>query len=88
MRVEVDEPGRDGAAGRVDHAPGIGAGERRTRDAHDAVAAEGDVGAIPGRSTPVDDGAAADEDVVRWIRLCPYGWREDDYPGERRQECQ
>jgi hypothetical protein len=58
--VDVDEPGRNHLAGGVNRGRGLfldGA------DLHDLVVGDTDVGAPPGRSRPVDDLSALDDDV-------------------------
>ena len=62
MGVGVDEAGRDDAPGRVDGARGL----RPRQIAHggDAVARDGDVGALARSTSAVDYRAAREEDVV------------------------
>ena len=64
--VDVDEPGRDVAAGGVEHR-----GRRRRRqvaDRGDAVAGDADVGAAGRAASAVDHLAAADEHVEAGLR--------------------
>ena len=56
-RQHVDEAGRDGEAGRIDDRRRGGACE--VADGGDAIAADADVGAAPGRAGAVVDRAAA-----------------------------
>jgi hypothetical protein len=62
VRVHVDEPGADHAAGGVDDAPGLDAGRVAAQDA-DALVLDGD-GAVEARvARAVDDEPSADEQV-------------------------
>jgi hypothetical protein len=74
MGMDVDEARRDDVPADVDHAcrPAL----QPAADRHDGVAADPDVRAVPGGAGPVDDPAAAKDDVV------PRGLRG----GRRRQE--
>ena len=62
MGVGVDEAGRDDAPGRVDGARGLH--PRQVADGGDAVARDGDVGALARSTSAVDYRAAREEDVV------------------------
>ena len=62
VRVDVDEPGRDGQPGRVDRARGRRIAE--ASDLDDAAGADADIGGNPGITATVEDAAVADEDVV------------------------
>ncbi len=59
--VGVDEAGRDGEAGRVDHPPGVGAGE--VVDGGDGLALHADVGPAARTAGAVHDRATADHQV-------------------------
>ncbi len=62
VRVRVDEARRDVAIAGVDD-PSAAQRPRRA-DRHDAFAAHGDVAAVPGVATAVDDAPAGDDEVV------------------------
>ena len=61
--MKVDEAGCDNTTLRVDHASRVSARNRGTRNERDAVAGDGDVGAISRSTGSVDDCAASDQDV-------------------------
>ena len=73
VSVNIDEARGDDALAGVDGAGGGGAGEMS--DGGDAAVLDGDVGALPGIATAIDDAGVADQDVV--IRGDERGDQED-----------
>ena len=71
MRVDVDEAGRDDAAGGVERARARQVGA----DRGDALALDRDVRAHAGRARSVDHGAAADHELGHGVLLLPAGCR-------------
>src|SRR4029077_8541303 len=67
VRVRIDEAGADGETGRVDLAL---ARARLAADLSQAVGVDGDVTGVCGRAAAVDDGAAADDEIV-WHEGAP-----------------
>ena len=59
MRVDVEETGRHDVAVGFEDAPAV----EPFADLGDRAAADGDVGPVSGRSRPVDNGSAADDEV-------------------------
>ena len=59
--VGVYEPRRDGQAGGVDDATGLGV--RQVADCLYGVPGDADVGPVAGSAAPIDDGASHDDDI-------------------------
>ena len=67
VRVHVHEPGRDHAAGGIDHPGRASVGEEVDR--LDAVPRDGHIGPARGPTGPVDHGPAPDQDVEHDVSL-------------------
>ena len=63
VRVEIDEPGRDDLAPRIDRASSIDRGVVAGCRQPDSIAGDRQLAAPCRRSGPVDDGGAADQEV-------------------------
>jgi hypothetical protein len=72
MGVHVDEPGRDDAIGRVDHADGVASDGP---DVHDPTAGDGHIGPAPRGARAVDDVTVADHQVEH---VRPLGSRKSE----------
>ncbi len=80
MGVDVDEAGRDDAAGRIDRLPGVLVD---LADGDDAAVLDADIGANARAPGAVDHGAAADlkvEHVVSYLPAAPISRRRLIFP--------
>ena len=71
VAVRIDEPGRDDAAGDIEHGLDLAVRDRReVADRQDPVAEDADIGRAAGAPGPVDEGPAAKQQVeavmLRW----------------------
>ena len=82
--VRVDEPGGHHEPGRVDHAIRDRVGQ--VADARDAVPAHTDVGPDPRVPRPVDDPAAAHDQIEALRPLRERGRGQEDRPQEHRKK--
>ncbi len=68
MRVDIDEPRRNDQPLRVDD-PGCGGIGAELPHGRDPVSFDRQIALEPGITSPIDDRAAADQDVVHLARL-------------------
>ncbi|MGZ8842079.1 MAG: hypothetical protein ACXW18_00325 [Pyrinomonadaceae bacterium] len=85
MRVNVDEPRRDHLPLDIDDS--LGWFCNRRRDAHDRVAANGDITAVPGTAAAVDDAAVTQQQIIgRILGVLSLSWRENQNRGDENDQ--